>query len=72
MSDFRLADQMATTTRVFKIIPTTQQYDWGKKGRESIVAQLAQVYQAQGLEIADGSPYAEVRSLSTEKGFATP
>ena len=62
-------DQMA---RVFRVIPTTQQYDWGKKGRDSIVAQLAQAYQAHGLEIVDGSPYAEVRSLSTVKGLERP
>lgn len=51
-----------TGTRVFKILPTTQGYDWGKKGRNSTVAQLAQAYQTQ---IAEDSPYAEVLSLST-------
>lgn len=49
---------------VFKIVPTTQQYDWGKKGRDSTVAQLSQAYEAQGFNIVDGSPYAEVRLLS--------
>jgi mannose-6-phosphate isomerase len=49
---------------VFKIVPTTQQYDWGKRDHSSIVAQLSLAYQAQGFKIADGTPYAEVNGFS--------
>lgn len=41
---------------VFKIIPTTQQYDWGKIGWDSKVAQLAPL----DVSIDEAAPYAEV------------
>ena len=47
------------TVPVFKIIPTTQQYDWGKIGRTSKIAQLASSRDL-GLTIDDAQPYAEV------------
>ena len=53
----------ATTPTVFKVVPTTQQYDWGKKGRSSSVAQFADAYKSQGFKIDDESPYAEVRTF---------
>ena len=40
---------MTATTPVFPIVPTTQQYDWGKRGLESKVAQLAQKAETPGL-----------------------
>jgi mannose-6-phosphate isomerase len=49
---------MNTIPAVFKVVPTTQQYDWGKKGRSSSVAQFADAY---NIKIDDGSPYAEVQ-----------
>ncbi|KAJ8497088.1 hypothetical protein ONZ45_g12204 [Pleurotus djamor] len=42
---------------VFKIVPTTQKYDWGKVGLSSKVAQLAS---ATGAEIDEAAPYAEL------------
>ncbi|KAF8153993.1 mannose-6-phosphate isomerase [Crassisporium funariophilum] len=45
---------------VFKIIPTTQQYDWGKQGRSSKVAEFASASQIPGFTIDEGSPYAEL------------
>ncbi|KAF9497861.1 mannos-6-phosphate isomerase [Pleurotus eryngii] len=41
---------------VFKIIPTTQKYDWGKIGRDSKVAQLA----PSDVSINEDAPYAEL------------
>ena len=48
------------TTAVFKIIPTTQKYDWGKIGLTSKVAQFACQSQIPGFKIDERSPYAEV------------
>jgi len=46
---------------VFKIHPTTQQYDWGKTGFTSVVAQLAAASGVPSLkDIDEGKPYAEV------------
>ena len=45
------------TSAVFKIIPTTQKYDWGKRGLSSKVAQFI------SNPIDEASPYAEVFSL---------
>ncbi|KAF8174214.1 mannose-6-phosphate isomerase [Pholiota molesta] len=44
---------------VFKIIPTTQQYDWGKTGKTSKVAQFAASSQLPGFAIDEAAPYAE-------------
>lgn len=54
---------MPTTmsTPVFKILPTTQQYDWGKIGSQSKVAQLAAASRIPGFTLED-KPYAEVNS----------
>ncbi|KAF8075262.1 mannose-6-phosphate isomerase [Lyophyllum atratum] len=48
---------MASTTPVFKIVPTTQQYDWGKIGTSAKVAQFAA---ASGFTIDSSAPYAEL------------
>ena len=48
-----------TSTAVFKILPTTQKYDWGKSGLTSKVAQFISQPQF-AVEIDEGSPYAEV------------
>lgn len=46
--------------RVFKIIPTTQQYDWGKIGRDAKVAQFAEASQVPGFTVQERKPYAEL------------
>ena len=51
---------MASTAPVFKIIPTTQKYDWGKKGLSSKVAQFAVASKIPGFALDEESPYAEV------------
>lgn len=46
---------------VFKILPTTQKYDWGKLGLNSKVAQfISQPELEEPLTIDEKSPYAEV------------
>jgi mannose-6-phosphate isomerase len=45
---------------VFKIIPTTQRYDWGKRGSKSKVAQLAVASKLPGFQLDENAPYAEV------------
>lgn len=45
---------------VFKIIPTTQIYDWGKRGSKSKVAQLAVASKLPGFQLDEDAPYAEV------------
>ncbi|KDR75171.1 hypothetical protein GALMADRAFT_249114 [Galerina marginata CBS 339.88] len=45
---------------VFKILPTSQQYDWGKVGKSSKVAQFAAASQIPGFTIDEESPYAEL------------
>ena len=49
----------STSAPVFKILPTTQKYDWGKYGLTSKVAQFISQPQF-AVEIDEGSPYAEV------------
>lgn len=44
---------------VFKIIPTTQKYDWGKVGKNSKVALFAAAG-SPGFELDEKAPYAEV------------
>lgn len=51
---------MSSTTPVFKIAPTTQQYDWGKIGSSAKVAQFAAASKLPGFTIDESSPYAEV------------
>ena len=57
--------QTLTMATVFKIIPTVQQYDWGKIGNTSKVAQFATSSKLPAFEIDEKAPYAEVwvRSL---------
>ncbi|KIK55490.1 hypothetical protein GYMLUDRAFT_248543 [Collybiopsis luxurians FD-317 M1] len=46
---------------VFKIIPTTQQYDWGKVGSNSKVAQLAEASEIfSSFNLDEHKPYAEL------------
>ncbi|KAJ4490329.1 mannose-6-phosphate isomerase [Lentinula aciculospora] len=46
---------------VFKIVPTTQQYDWGKIGSKSVVAQLAASSKVDSAFALDESkPYSEL------------
>ncbi|KAJ4495317.1 mannose-6-phosphate isomerase [Lentinula lateritia] len=46
---------------VFKIVPTTQQYDWGKVGSKSIVAQLAASSDVNpDFAFNESKPYAEL------------
>ena len=49
-------------TAVFKIIPTTQKYDWGKIGSSSKVAQYASASKLPGFTLDENTPYAEVSS----------
>ena len=53
----------STTAPIFKIIPTTQKYDWGKKGSSSTVAQFASKSKIPDFVLDEGTPYAEVRSM---------
>lgn len=48
------------TSPVFPIVATTQQYDWGKVGLASKVAQFAQSSQAPDFVLDENAPYAEV------------
>ncbi|KAH8118040.1 mannos-6-phosphate isomerase [Phellopilus nigrolimitatus] len=48
------------TTPVFPIVPTTQQYDWGKVGLQSKVAQFANAANAPGFTLDESAPYAEL------------
>lgn len=51
-----------STAPVFKIIPTTQKYDWGKIGLASTVAQYASASEIPGFSLDETAPYAEVCS----------
>ena len=55
---------MTETIPVFKILPTTQKYDWGKIGRSSKVAQFAAASKIPGFELDMDAPYAEVRDYT--------
>ena len=48
------------TVPVFKIVPTIQQYDWGRLGKESKVAQFAGAAGVPDFTVDDAKPYAEV------------
>ncbi|KAI0777609.1 mannose-6-phosphate isomerase [Trametes elegans] len=45
---------------VFKLIPTTQKYDWGKVGLSSKVAQYAAACRLPGFTLDESAPYAEL------------
>ncbi|KAF9814779.1 hypothetical protein IEO21_04937 [Rhodonia placenta] len=46
--------------KVFKIVPTTQKYDWGKIGKTSKVAQYAAAAKIPGFTLDENAPYAEL------------
>jgi len=46
--------------QVFKIVPTTQKYDWGKIGLSSKVAQYAAAAKVPGFTLDEKAPYAEL------------
>jgi DNA-binding MurR/RpiR family transcriptional regulator len=48
------------TQTVFRIVPTTQQYDWGKVGLASKVAQLAVSANTTEFSVDHSKSYAEV------------
>jgi len=48
------------TVPVFKILPTTQKYDWGKIGNSSKVAQFAAASKIPGFTLDSHAPYAEL------------
>ncbi|KAJ7272581.1 mannos-6-phosphate isomerase [Mycena haematopus] len=49
-----------STSPVFKIVPTTQKYDWGKIGANSKVAQFASASKIPGFILEESAPYAEL------------
>ena len=51
-------------TAVFKLIPTTQKYDWGKIGLSSKVAQYASAGKLPGFTLDETAPYAEVSNTT--------
>jgi Phosphomannose isomerase type I len=54
---------MSHPTQVFKIVPTIQQYDWGKLGTKSKVAVFAQSAGLADFHVDESKPYAEVSVL---------
>jgi mannose-6-phosphate isomerase len=46
--------------QAFKIVPTVQQYDWGKVGASSKVAVFAQSAGISEFSVDESKPYAEV------------
>ena len=46
--------------QVFKIVPTVQQYDWGKVGTSSKVAVFAQSAGIADFQVDESKSYAEV------------
>lgn len=51
---------MNSMPNVFPLLPTIQSYDWGKRGSESKVAQLAAASNIPGFKFDERTPYAEV------------
>ncbi|KAG2342967.1 mannose-6-phosphate isomerase [Suillus weaverae] len=51
---------MSTIEPVFRIIPTIQNYDWGKKGKDSKVAEFASGAGICGFTLNQSVPYAEL------------
>lgn len=51
------------TAPVFHLIPATKSYPWGKKGRSSLAAQLAEGAGIPDFEIDESKHYAEVRMV---------
>ncbi|KAG1811744.1 mannose-6-phosphate isomerase [Suillus subaureus] len=48
------------TEQVFRLIPATQNYPWGKKGSNSLAAQLADGAGIPDFKIDESKPYAEI------------
>lgn len=55
------APTIAMTEQVFRLIPETLNYSWGKKGSSSLVAQLADGAGIPDFKIDESKSYAEVR-----------
>ena len=53
---------VASSDKILKILPAIQNYDWGKFGSESLVANFAKASSVEA--IANEQPYAEVSRLS--------
>jgi mannose-6-phosphate isomerase len=51
---------MFQPAQVFKILPTVQQYDWGKLGTSSKVAVFARFSGLADFHVDESKPYAEV------------
>ena len=51
---------MPSVSPVFALKPTIQSYDWGKRGSDSKVAQLASASSLSGFNLDESAPYAEV------------
>jgi hypothetical protein len=51
---------MSTIEPVFRVIPTVQNYDWGKKGKDSKVAEFTSGAGIHGFTLNPSVPYAEV------------
>ena len=51
---------MADFRPIFAITPGVQSYEWGKRGSDSLTAQLAGVC-VEGFEVDEDKTYAEVR-----------
>ncbi|OBZ77683.1 Mannose-6-phosphate isomerase [Grifola frondosa] len=47
-------------SHIFKIVPTTQKYDWGKIGLSSKVAEYAAACNLPGFTLDENAPYAEL------------
>jgi len=56
---------------VFRIIPTVQGYDWGKRGSKSKVAQLAIASKLPDFQLDENAPYAEVISTFSSASAGT-
>ena len=55
--------------QVFKIVPTVQQYDWGKLGTSSKVAVFSQCAGIPDFHVDESKPYAEVRVYAKNPCF---
>lgn len=53
---------------IFKVTPGLQSYEWGKKGSDSLAAQMAKEC-VEGFKVDEGKEYAEVR---TRRVLASP
>lgn len=57
---------MSPVLPVFTLIPTIQNYDWGKTGSDSEVARLATASNLSGFELREKAQYAEVSAEVTK------